>query len=338
MLTMTINFNKWVLKTSIFNIKLRLSSAISIAFSLLVFSNTSYASVMDKYKYTSFQDNREHYGALADNKAIVDGKDYTINEMGESSSQDPSARDYIIYLHDRFLPSKHPIVVDIGSGLGGWTRVMTFLGYKVFSIDKDQMHLDFQKRNFCNIAKNTFLDDLLSLDNYDYSNLKEDCKEIIKNVSFIKWRFENDSIPDQLPSQPWNMAIVDNVFQFMNESELIRSLKLIENKISKNGVVYLNYTHWDEKSAPPNYNDNYKFLIKYMKKLGFKILEQNHSTYKNKPEHNQTCSIFKDMNDDERLKYLERFVIFKQVDSEKANKINHICSGNILTSTLLLSK
>ena len=75
-----------------------------------------------------------------------------------------------------------------------------------------------------------------------------------------------------------------------------------------------------------------------MKKLGFKILEQNHSTYKNKPEHNQTCSIFKDMNDDERLKYLERFVIFKQVDSEKANKINHICSGNILTSTLLLSK
>jgi hypothetical protein len=215
---------------------------------------------------------------------------------------------------------------------------MTFLGYKVFSIDKDQRHLDFQKRNFCNIEKNTFLDDLLSLDNYNDSNLEEDCKEIIKNVSFIRWGFENYSTPHQLPPQPWNMVIAYNVFQFMSDFELIRSLDLIANKISKNGVVYLNYTHWDEKSAPSNYNDNYKFLIKYMKKLGFKILDQKYLTYKDMPKHNQTCSIFKDKNDDERLKYIEFFVISGKMDSEKANKINHICSGNILTSTLLLSK
>ena len=338
MLTMTINLKKWVLKTSIFNIKLRLSSAISIAFCLLVFSNTSYASVMDKYKYTSFQDNREHYKALVDNKAIVSGMDYAINEMGESRSQDPAARDNIIHLHDRFLPSKHPIVVDIGSGLGGWTRVMTFLGYKVFSIDKDQRHLDFQKRNFCNIEKNTFLDDLLSLDNYNDSNLEEDCKEIIKNVSFIRWGFENYSTPHQLLPQPWNMVIAYNVFQFMSDFELIRSLDLIADKISKNGVVYLNYTHWDKKSAPFNYNYNYEFLINYMKKSGFKILEQYHGTYKDKPEYNQLCSPFKDMNNDQRLKLVELLVNFKQMDDKRANKINHICSGNILISTLLLSK
>ena len=41
------------------------------------------------------------------------------------------------------------VLVDIGSGWGACAKQFALLGYKVYSIDIDQRHLDFQKNDFC---------------------------------------------------------------------------------------------------------------------------------------------------------------------------------------------
>jgi len=62
----------------------------------------------------------------------------------------------LLYIHP---PTKGDVtVVDIGSGWGSCAKQLALMGYKVYSIDIEQDHLDFQKGNFCKMpAIDTFL-------------------------------------------------------------------------------------------------------------------------------------------------------------------------------------
>ena len=55
----------------------------------------------------------------------------------------------MIIIRYNFLLKQHPpiygkVVIDIGSGLGQCSRQLALLGYKVFSVEKDQQMMNWQ--------------------------------------------------------------------------------------------------------------------------------------------------------------------------------------------------
>ncbi|WHA04384.1 methyltransferase domain-containing protein (plasmid) [Candidatus Bandiella numerosa] len=228
---------------------------------------------LEKYKKHTFIKKREHYNWLLYNNTLK--KDLTLNDTGATSKEDPILdRSEIIRLHDRYLPINYPTVIDIGSGLGGFSKTMAFLGYNVTSIDMCPEHIEIQEKNFCSIKPISFMHDLLNLDGYNFLNLENDCKQIKSKQKFIEWDFLEPT-PSNLPRAPWHFIIAFNVFQFMNHDAITKSLELIKDNIADQGIIYVNYTHLTVNNLfLSSYNQNYTFLMTELVRLGFEVESQ----------------------------------------------------------------
>jgi precorrin-6B methylase 2 len=201
----------------------------------------------------------------------------TLNETGLTSRNGCFNGGATLLIHSLLQPNKNPIVIDIGSGLGGCAKTMGFLGYKVFSIDTSPKHIKDQEKNYCNPLKSGLIYDLAKIDGYDFNEkrFKDDCEEIKKKQVFIDGNFTGNKVKTNLPLQKWNIVIAHNVFQFMTPEVLYSTLKLTKEQMSENGVIDIIYSHKHRYGKPEEarkHNDNYQLIKDNLEDLGFNIL------------------------------------------------------------------
>lgn len=190
------------------------------------------------------------------------------NEMGTTIAK------YCALTTDLFktkIEFNHPddsIAVDIGSGLGGCTKVLSFLGYQVHSIDLNPAFIQHQQENFCNPDELPPIATEL-LKDLDKEMSNSYCQKLKKKQVFIAKDFSKIQ-KTELPDKRWDYVVMDNVLQFMPKEAVVRTLELVKNNLSDKGVARIAYTHLNEYNFNlKNYQDNYSIIINEIKKLGF---------------------------------------------------------------------
>ena len=149
-----------------------------------------------------------------------------------------------LLLHTHPPDKNDVVVVDIGSGWGACSKQLALLGYKVYSIDKDQRHLKFQEDNFCTMpAPDTFLYHYWKVHNpaiLEKQKFKHYCYQIKdKNIVYIAGNFTDEKIINQLKQKQWNIVLSLDSLQFMNPKDREDTFKLINKHIQNKGIFIL---------------------------------------------------------------------------------------------------
>jgi len=177
----------------------------------------------------------------------------TYNQNGESSNKNCTlSPKEIIDLHDNYLPSSYPVVVDLGSGFGACAKQLAMLGYKVYSVDKDKRHIQYQETNFCN--KNIeemggFLSSILLRKPSLITQYFKECEGIKKDQEFVV-----DDITDikseKIPNKEWDIVLLTNVMIFLNNDENVsKMLSKVRRSMSKKGIFYVYYRYKNNENG-----------------------------------------------------------------------------------------
>lgn len=150
----------------------------------------------------------------------------------------------LLYLLNLYPPSDNIKVIDIGSGWGDCSKQLALLGYKVYSVDIDQSHLDYQKHHFCDtVSKNSFIYQYWR-NNFpemlDTNYFKSYCKKIRKNnIEFIDGDFSEKSTIAKISDKTWDVVLSLNNLQFMNSQQQANLFKIVDNYLIENGIFII---------------------------------------------------------------------------------------------------
>lgn len=135
------------------------------------------------------------------------------------------------------------VIVDIGSGWGPCSKQLALLGYKVYSIDIEQRHLDFQKDNFCTMPlPDTFLYQYWKVNNPELLTeyfFKQHCSKIKENnIIYINGDFADKEVVKNIDTQ-WNIVLALDSLQFMNLEGWTNTFKFVDNNLSEDGIFII---------------------------------------------------------------------------------------------------
>ena len=203
-----------------------------------------------------------------------------LNEEGSASKEycGLTPENKMIFLAIPSVSSNKGVVVDIGSGWGACSKQLALLGYKVYSIDKDKRHIQFQKDDFCRMpGEYTFLHKYWELTGSEYINnesaFKEYCETIKKqNIKFITGNFTDPKTIEQIQDTRWSVVVALNSMHFMNDKEKEMTSNMIDKHLDKEGVFFLKANQKKDSSTPYNFKVKDLFL-KYFSK--YNILTYN---------------------------------------------------------------
>lgn len=172
-----------------------------------------------------------------------------LNRMGDSSQHGcqflPSL--HPLYFLKYHSPQESKVLVDIGSGWGTCAKLMAHLGYKVYSVDLDEKHLEYQREHFCDIPdKDSFLNifwqrnnpELLKADNFLHH-----CQKAQNNITYIQGDFADASTVSKLKDQKWDIVIATYSTHFMNDKQRNNVWNSIKNHLKSGGSFVLTMTH-----------------------------------------------------------------------------------------------
>ena len=200
-------------------------------------------SEFDKYYYKDLDKN--YYDSSLEKK--------TYNQNGESSNKNCAIGHHaIIDLHDNYLPSSYPVVVDLGSGFGACAKQLAMLGYKVYSVDKDKEHIKYQKNNFCNKSigeMGEFLSSVLLRTQDLMKQYLKECEDIKKDQEFVV-----DDITDikseKIPNKEWDIVLLTNVMLFLdNDENVSKMLSKVQGSMSEKGIFYIYYRYKNNETG-----------------------------------------------------------------------------------------
>jgi precorrin-6B methylase 2 len=148
----------------------------------------------------------------------------------------------LLYIHP---PTRaNVVIIDIGSGWGTCAKQLALLGYKVYSIDIDQHHLDFQKNNFCKMpAIDTFLYQYWKvtnpqiLDEHIFQNYCNKVKD--KNIVYIVGNFADEKTVKKIDQKQWNIVLSLDSLQFMNQKDRENTFKLVNQYLQEKGIFII---------------------------------------------------------------------------------------------------
>ncbi len=176
----------------------------------------------------------------------------------------------------QFLLKQHPpiygkVVIDIGSGLGQCSRQLALLGYKVFSIEKDQQMMNWQKHNFCApIAPETFVYFFWKQNNPQMLNqdiFNNYCKQVKENkVHFITDNFVNSKALQQIIKQykKWDIVLGLMSLQFFNSEDRRSAFEIINKHQTEGGVLILSTQPKNTYKNVKLFGGVYDFSLKEM--------------------------------------------------------------------------
>lgn len=149
-----------------------------------------------------------------------------------------------LLLHTHPPTKDSVVVIDIGSGWGACSKQLALLGYKVYSVDIDQRHLDFQKSNFCEMpATDTFLYQYWKVNNpqmLDKHFFKNYCKKIKdKNIVYIAGNFANQKTIKKINKDRWNIVLSLDSLQFMNKKDRDNTFKIVNQHLQEKDIFIL---------------------------------------------------------------------------------------------------
>jgi len=170
-----------------------------------------------------------------------------LNDMGGAIPHHCSLTNYnfIPYLLFYFSPKNTSTVLDLGSGWGACTKELALLGYKVYSIDIDKRHLDFQKNNFCTAPDNhTFLYNHWKLYNSELITEKKHfsrhCDNSYNNVKYILGDFSQNILIDKIQNNSIDIILLMDSIQFVPSiKERSNILYSLDKKLKKGGVLFI---------------------------------------------------------------------------------------------------
>lgn len=126
--------------------------------------------------------------------------------------------------------------------------------------DKDERHIEFQKKNFCKMPdKYTFLHKYLALNKPELveneNNFKIYCEHIKnRNIKFIAGNFAEHNTTKQINDAQWDIVISQDSMHFMNDKEKEITSKFVDQHLKKGGVFMI--------KAKPKINLDHGFKVK----------------------------------------------------------------------------
>lgn len=178
------------------------------------------------------------------------GKVYTMNNgLGQGVKDQCELENFnqVLYLLNQYTPSTDKIVVDIGSGWGACSKLLALLGYRVYSVDVDDSHIEEQKKCFCDaVLTRSFLNLYWKYTNpklLDQKYFQEHCKESQKNIQYIVGDFANPETIKKISEKNWDIVLTHNSIHFMDEEARDRVFKTIKEKLSREGSLILRMKH-----------------------------------------------------------------------------------------------
>lgn len=170
----------------------------------------------------------------------------TYNQNGDSSPNYCflTSGNLLLSILLEFPPTKNQYkVIDIGSGFGACAKHMALLGYKVFSVDKDNGHMFMQKINKCgDLKEDSFA--YLYLSHYNPALIKSfstTCPPLIeKNLTLIEGFFPDRQVIEKINQdhKQWDLVLALNSFQFMDRKSLYKALDVIGTNLKVGGRFY----------------------------------------------------------------------------------------------------
>ncbi len=182
-----------------------------------------------------------------------------LNGMGGSSKHYCPLTDYnfIPYLLTYIPPEGNRVLVDAGSGWGACSKQLALLGYKVYSIDIDSGHIDFQKKDFCNAPdKHTFIYNywkiynprLISVPEY----FQQYCQNSQKNIEYIIGDFSKEEVINKIPNNNIDIILAVDSMQFIeSENNRFKTFQLLDTRLKKGGIFFI--------QSPTQYEHKYNF-------------------------------------------------------------------------------
>lgn len=182
-----------------------------------------------------------------------------LNGMGGASKQYCSLTDYnfIPYLLTYMPPKGNRVVVDAGSGWGACSKQLALLGYKVYSIDIDGSHIDFQKKDFCNAPdEHTFIYNYWKIYNprliSEPEYFQQYCQNSQKNIEYIVGDFSKEKVINKIPNNNIDIILAIDSIQFIeSENQRFKTFQLLDTLLKKGGIFFI--------QSPTQYEHKYNF-------------------------------------------------------------------------------
>ena len=182
-----------------------------------------------------------------------------LNGMGGASKQYCSLTDYNFfpYLLTYMPPEGNRVVLDVGSGWGACSKQLALLGYKVYSIDIDSNHIDFQKKDFCNAPdEHTFIYNYWKMYNprliSEPEYFQRYCQNSQKNIEYIVGDFSKEGVINKIPNNNIDVILAIDSMQFIeSENKRFKTFQLLDTRLKKGGIFFI--------QSPTQYEHKYNF-------------------------------------------------------------------------------
>ena len=182
-----------------------------------------------------------------------------LNGMGGASKQDCSLTNdnFIPYLLTYMPPERDRVVVDAGSGWGACSKQLALLGYKVYSIDIDSGHIDFQKKDFCNAPdEHTFIYNYWKMHNpkliSEPAYFQRYCQNSQKNIEYIVGDFSEERVISKIQRDDVDVILAIDSMQFIeSENKRFKTFQLLDTLLKKGGIFFI--------QTPTQYEHKYDF-------------------------------------------------------------------------------
>ena len=182
-----------------------------------------------------------------------------LNGMGGASKQYCSLANYNFfpYLLTYMPPEGNRVVLDVGSGWGACSKQLALLGYKVYSIDIDSNHIDFQKKDFCNAPdEHTFIYNYWKMYNprliSEPEYFQRYCQNSQKNIEYIVGDFSKEGVINKIPNNNIDVILAIDSMQFIeSENKRFKTFQLLDTRLKKGGIFFI--------QSPTQYEHKYNF-------------------------------------------------------------------------------
>jgi 2-polyprenyl-3-methyl-5-hydroxy-6-metoxy-1,4-benzoquinol methylase len=210
-----------------------------------------------------------------------------LNGMGGShTSYCPlSSENLLPFLIANIPPSKYRKILDAGSGWGACSKQLALLGYKVYSIDKDKRHIEFQKRDFCALPPpHSFIFNYWKIYKPELIEnqmlFQQHCEKSRKNITYITGDFSKTRDFKEIPNK-FDIIISAYSMQFLKSREVkTETLKEFSKLVNIGGFFYISassrHKHFDF--------DLSDYIISTNNFNGFKIITASTRPKNNNPK------------------------------------------------------
>ena len=234
-----------------YNLMKKVMAFICLAMTIHYTSNAALRETFKNKKLINSEFDKYYYKGLDKNYYDHSLEKETNNLNGQSSNKKCGmGHQRVINIHDNYLPAEYPVVVDLGSGFGACAKQMAILGYKVYSVDKDEGHIKYQKNNFCSETYGElgeFLQHVLLRGPNLIEQYAKECEDIKKGQEFIVDDI-TDIKSDKIPNKGWDIVLLTNVMPFLeNYENALKMLSQVKNSISEKGIFCVHYRYANDE-------------------------------------------------------------------------------------------